>query len=103
VERDERGNQVYAHRLLGVIAAEDEPPRADIARHHFRAALALAEPLGMRPLIARCLLGLGRLEHRLGCADAAREHRDAAAVLLEAMHMKYWLDHLGVDQTGTTY
>ena len=102
-ERGERGNQVYAHRLLGLIAAENEPPRVDISRHHFGAALALAEPLGMRPLIARCLLGLGRLEHRLGHADAARGYIDAAAVLLEAMQMKYWLDRLGLDQVAPTY
>src|SRR5262249_6122507 len=65
VERGERGNQVYAHRLLGAIAAEDDPPRA---RHHFGVALTLAEALGMRPLVARCHLGLGRLERRLGQA-----------------------------------
>ena len=103
VERSEQGNQVYAHRLLGLIAAEDEPPRVDIARHQFGAALALAEPLGMRPLIARCLLGLGRLERRLGHADAARSYIDAAAVLLKAMQMKYWLDRLGLDQVGPIY
>ena len=102
-ERGERGNQVYAHRLLGLIATEDEPPCVDAARHHFGAALALAEPLGMRPLIARCLLGLGRLEHRLGHTDAARGYIDAAALLLEAMQMKYWLDRLGLDPVGATY
>ncbi len=102
-ERGEQGNQVYAHRLLGLIAAEDEAPRVEIARHHFDAALVLAEALGMRPLIARCHLGLGRLERRLGHADAARRHLDAATELLEAMQMKYWLNRLALDGIGPTY
>jgi class 3 adenylate cyclase/tetratricopeptide (TPR) repeat protein len=102
LERGERGNQVYAHRLLGLIAAEDEPPRVEAARHHFGAALALAEALGMRPLIARCHLGLGRLERALGHADAARRHLAAATALLEVMEMKYWLDRLALDRIGPT-
>ena len=100
LERGERGNQVYAHRLLGLIAAEDEPPRVEIARHHFGAALALGLALGMRPLIARCHLGLGRLERSLGRADAARRHLAAATALLQAMKMKYWLDRLAFDRIG---
>jgi tetratricopeptide (TPR) repeat protein len=100
LERGERGNQVYAHRLLGLIAAEDEPPRVEAARHHFGAALALAEALGMRPLIARCHLGLGRLERALGHPGAGRRHLAAATALLEAMQMTYWLDRLALDRTG---
>ena len=102
LERGERGNQVYAHRLLGLIAAEDEPPRVEAARHHFGAGLVLAEALGMRPLIARCHLGLGRLERRLGDAAVARRHLEAATALLEAMQMKYWLDRLALDRIGPT-
>jgi tetratricopeptide (TPR) repeat protein len=103
LERGEQGNQVYAHRLLGLLAAQDEVPRVEIARHHFDAALVLAEALGMRPLIARCHLGLGRLERRLGHADAARRHLDAATELLKTMQMKYWLDRLALDAIGPTY
>ena len=31
---------------------------------HYRQALALADELGMRPLVAHCHLGLGKLYHR---------------------------------------
>ena len=100
LERGERGNQVYAHRLLGNAAAEDDPPRVDIARHHYGAGLALAETLGMRPLLARCHLGLGRLERQLGNSGAARRHLGAATELFEALQMKYWLDRLALDRVG---
>jgi DNA-binding winged helix-turn-helix (wHTH) protein/tetratricopeptide (TPR) repeat protein len=48
-ERQERGHQAYALRLLGEIAAHRAPPDVDEAAAHYRQALALAEELGMRP------------------------------------------------------
>ena len=36
------------------------------AENHYRQALALAEELGMRPLIAHCHVGLGKLYRRTG-------------------------------------
>ncbi|HYB43951.1 MAG TPA: adenylate/guanylate cyclase domain-containing protein, partial [Candidatus Methylomirabilis sp.] len=89
-ERGERGNQVYAHRLAGLIAAEEDPPRVEVARQHLGQALALAETLRARALVARCHLGLGHLERRLGEADAAGRHLDIAGRMLESMRMKYW-------------
>ena len=53
------GEQAWALRLLGDIAARREPPEAEPAEDHYRRALALAEELGMRPLQAHCHLGLG--------------------------------------------
>jgi class 3 adenylate cyclase/tetratricopeptide (TPR) repeat protein len=100
LERGERGNQVYAHRLLGQIAAQDGPPRVEDARHHLGTALALAGTLDMRPLAARCHLALGRLERQVGDAHAARGHLETAGALLEAMQMKYWLDRLALDRIG---
>src|SRR5262249_51332361 len=48
-ERQERGHQAYARRLLGEIAAHRNPPDATQAEAHYQQALALAEELGMRP------------------------------------------------------
>ena len=79
----ERGNQVYALRLLGVIAAEQDPPDADAAHDRFGLALALAEDLGMRPLAARCHLGLGRLarlQRLLSEAYTADPQRDLSGL-----------------------
>src|SRR6185295_11192447 len=71
-DQGERGNEVYAERLVGLVAAEDDPPRVEVARYHLGAALTLAETLEMRPLVARCHLALGRLARRLGEAESAR-------------------------------
>ncbi len=100
VDHGERGNQVYAERLLGLVAAEGHPPRVEMARHHLGAALALGEAVGMRPLVARCHLALGRLARRLGEAETARLHFDAAIPLLESMQMRYWLDRLILDRVS---
>jgi hypothetical protein len=39
----------------------------------------LAEPHGIRPLIAHCHLGLGKLYRRTGKLEQAREHLTTAA------------------------
>jgi tetratricopeptide (TPR) repeat protein len=102
VDHGERGNQVYAGRLLGLVAAEDDPPRVEVARHHLGAALTLAETLGMRPLAARCHLALGRLARRLGEADTARTHFDLTVPALESMQMRYWLDRVVLERVSPT-
>jgi tetratricopeptide (TPR) repeat protein len=50
----ERGHEAWALRLLGEIAAHQDPPESEPAAHHYRQALTLAEELGMRPLVAHC-------------------------------------------------
>src|SRR5262249_41406497 len=57
----ERGHQAYALHLLGAIAARRDPPEAEQAVARYQQALALAEELGMRPLVAHCHHGLGTL------------------------------------------
>ena len=45
----ERGYQAWALRLLGEIAAHQDPLEIGPAANHYRQALALADELGMRP------------------------------------------------------
>ena len=45
----------------------------------------------MRPLIAHCHLGLGRLYAKIGRADPARAELFAASDLYRAMEMTFWL------------
>jgi predicted ATPase/class 3 adenylate cyclase len=87
----ERGNQAYALRLLGDIAARREPPESTQAEAHYQQALALAEELGMRPLQAHCHRGLGTLYATLGQQEQARAELSAAMVLYRAMDMTFWL------------
>ena len=60
------GYQAHAYRLLGEVAAQREPPEVELAEAYFRQALALAQELGMRPLLAHCHRGLGTLYLTLG-------------------------------------
>jgi class 3 adenylate cyclase/tetratricopeptide (TPR) repeat protein len=87
----ERGRQAYALRLLGNIAARREIPEHEQAEAHYRQALALAEELGMRPLLAHCHLGLGTLYARIEQRAPARAELSAAMALYRAMDMTFWL------------
>jgi class 3 adenylate cyclase/tetratricopeptide (TPR) repeat protein len=90
-ERQERGHQAYALRLLGEIAAHRTPLDTDAAAAHYQQALALAEELGMRPLQAHCHLGLGTLYARTGQQQQARTALATAIALYRAMDMTFWL------------
>ena len=87
----ERGNEAYALRLLGGIAAQREPAEAEQAEVQYRQALTLAEELGMRPLQAHCHLGLGTLYATTGQRQQARTALSAAITLYRAMDMTFWL------------
>jgi class 3 adenylate cyclase/tetratricopeptide (TPR) repeat protein len=78
--------------LLGDIATH--PDRFDAAggEGHYRKALALAEPRGMRPLIAHCHLGLGKLYRRTDNQEEAHEHLTVATTMYRDMGMTYWLE-----------
>jgi tetratricopeptide (TPR) repeat protein len=87
----ERGNEAYALRLLGEVAAHRAPPDVDAAASHYLQAFTLAEELGMRPLQAHCRLGLGILYQRVGKREPARAALSTAIELLRAMEMTFWL------------
>src|SRR5262249_30628793 len=80
----ERGNEAWALRLLGEIAAHAEPPEVKQAEVHYRQALALAEELGMRPLVAHCHLGLGTLYQRTGRREQAQSELATAIDMYRA-------------------
>ena len=82
--RGEQGSVARALRLLGAIASEREAAASRPAGSRqdgailFSQALALADELGMRPLVAHCHLGLGKLYRRTGDdakAAGAPDHR----------------------------
>ena len=90
-EHQERGNQAYALCLLGDIAVQREPPESVTAEAHYRQALALAEALGMRPLVAHCHRGLGTLYSRAERLDEARAALSTAVHMYRTMEMALWL------------
>jgi tetratricopeptide (TPR) repeat protein len=88
----QRGHEVYALRLLGEVAARRDPAGVREAEAHYRQALALAEPRGMRPLVAHCHLGLGKLYRCTGKREQAQEHLTIATTMYREMGMTYWLE-----------
>ncbi len=90
-ERQERGYQSYALRLLGEIAARREPPEHEQAAAYYQQALGLAEELGMRPLQAHCHRGLGTLFTATVQPERARTALSIAIELYCAMEMTFWL------------
>jgi tetratricopeptide (TPR) repeat protein len=91
VEHKGRGDQAWALHLLGEIASRRDPPDLDQADGQYRQALALAEELGMRPLVAHCHLGLGKHSRRTGKGEQAREHLTIATRMYREMDMRFWL------------
>jgi len=46
----------------------------------------------MRPLVAHCHLGLGKLHRRMGKREEAREHLTTATAMYREMDMRFWLE-----------
>jgi hypothetical protein len=46
----------------------------------------------MRPLIADCHLGLGRLCSRAGNQQGAQEHLTTATTMYRDMEMRFWVE-----------
>jgi tetratricopeptide (TPR) repeat protein len=91
LQRKQRGHEALALHQLGVLHAHADVPDAAQAEAHYQQALALAEELGMRPLVAHCHLSLGRLYHQTGRREAARAAVSTALELYRAMDMTFWL------------
>jgi tetratricopeptide (TPR) repeat protein len=87
----ERSNQAHALRLLGEIVAQRDPSDIALVESHYRQALGLAEELNMRPLVAHCHLGLGKLYRRTGEDRQAQEHLTTATRMYRDMDMRFWL------------
>jgi tetratricopeptide (TPR) repeat protein len=88
-QREEHGWEAWAWWTLGEIATK----RADVssAADFYRRALTAADALGMRPLVAQCHLGLGRLHRRAGEEPEAIEHLVTAKSMFAEMTMSWWL------------
>ena len=81
------GLAAYAKCLLGDLASHPNHFDAESAVAHYREALALTEARGMRPVVAHCHFGLGRLHRRSGNSERARPHLNAAKDMYGGMGM----------------
>jgi len=62
------------------------------AEDYYQQALTMASELGMRPLVAHCYLGLGKLYKRTGTREQAREHLTTATAMYREMDMPFWME-----------
>jgi tetratricopeptide (TPR) repeat protein len=93
-DRKAQGYQAYALWLLGEIQAHQDPLTGEAAEAAYRQALALAEDLEMRPLLAHGHRGLGTLYLKRGQRAQARHELSTAVALFHAMAMTFWLPGL---------
>ena len=91
-EHKERANEAVGLRVLAEVMAGSDPLDAKGTAEQYVGSLALAEGLGMRPLVAHCHLGLGKLHRRTGKRQDAREHLTTAATMYRDMDMRLWLE-----------
>jgi tetratricopeptide (TPR) repeat protein len=87
----DRGDEAVALHQLGAVYAHADRPDVVQAEAHYQQALALADELGMRPLVAHCHAGLGKLYATIGRRTEARAALTTAVALYRAMEMTFWL------------
>jgi len=94
------GLAAHALHLLGDIATHPDRFDAEGGEAQYRQALALAEPRGMRPLVAHSHLGLGKLYRRTGKRLEAQEHLTTATTMYREMDMRFWLEQAEAEMGG---
>jgi tetratricopeptide (TPR) repeat protein len=97
----QRGFAAHAQCLLGDIATHPDRFESERGEAHYREALALAEPRGMRPLVAHCHLGLGKLYRRTGKQQEAQEHLATATTMYREMDMRFYLEQVEREATAS--
>jgi len=90
-DRGERSHEAWALHLLGDMEAQKRNERTEKAGVFYRQAVEIAGQLEMRPLIAHCRYGLGKLHQGTGKAAEARAELQEAIDLYRALEMTFWL------------
>jgi tetratricopeptide (TPR) repeat protein len=86
-----RRDEARALHQLGALHAYTTPPDGAQAEAYYQQALALAEELGMRPLVPHCHRGLGTLYAAIGQQGQARTALSTALTLYRDMDMLFWV------------
>jgi class 3 adenylate cyclase/tetratricopeptide (TPR) repeat protein len=95
-----RGSEAHALYLAGDVASTGG---AEDAEAYYDEAVTLADELGMRPLVAHCHLGLGKLYRRTDKHEQAREHLTTATTMYREMGMTYWLERAAGGLVATAF
>lgn len=95
-----RGCEARAMHLMGDIASLGDRGSACEAAGRYGEALALAEDLGMRPLVAHCHAGLAKLYPPTDQHGQAQEHLITVTTMYRDMGMTCWLEKLEAEMKG---
>jgi class 3 adenylate cyclase/tetratricopeptide (TPR) repeat protein len=95
-----RGFAAHAWHLLGDVATHPDRFDPETGKVHYEKALTLAEPRGMRPLVAHCHLGLGKLYRRTGDRAKAHGHLTTAVAMYREMDMTLWREQTEAELAG---
>ena len=87
-----RGREAGALYVLGEITLSGNAVDIAKAADHYRQAIVLADPIGLRPLVAHCHIGLGKLHRRTGALEQAKTHLDKGVKMMREMGMGLWLE-----------
>ncbi len=90
--QEDQGTQAHARHLLGEVERLRGVGHLDAAEGHYLRAVTLAEGHHMRPLMARCRLGLGLLRLARGDHAQAKAHLTEAVGSFREMGMPGWLE-----------
>ena len=85
-----RGLEARALRVLGELLASGDAPDLTGSEKLYGEAMAIAEILGLRPLVSRCRVGLAAVYRKSGRPDRAREALTTAAAEFARMEMTRW-------------
>ena len=89
--QNEEGSQAWVLRLLGGVHSRLSANDTAKAERCYREALSLAARLQMRPLVAHCHLGIGRLYQKTGRDTEAQAELSKAAGMFREMDMPFYL------------
>ena len=87
----ERGHEAEGYYVLACVLAAGDRPDFEAATVRFDEARSRAGELEMRPLLARCHLGLGQLHRRQGDEARGRAQIAVAVQLFRETGMRLWL------------
>jgi len=77
-------------------------PTSETRRRCWTSCPQLRGELGMRPLVAHCHLGLGKLYRRTGKPEQAHEHLTTATTMYREMDMRFWLEKAEAEKMELT-
>ncbi len=89
--RRESGYEAWALRGFAELHTRGDAPDHRQAEGLYRQAMSLAETLSMRPLVARCRLGLGILYREMGRLPQAQGELSPVIDSFRSMGMTFWL------------